>query len=311
MANELKATYSTGETLYVLIFDVAGQVYQAGVGFGAYAAASIDSYDIAMSEIATASGQYRGTFPVIAAGVYTVLLYLQSGGSPASTDIRIGEAATMYWDGTAEITQNMIDTVLDTAAADVAGLDGDAMVGTNGANTVVPDVAGTAATLHGITDGKIDVVDANVDQIETVVITNAAGVDIAADIIALKADTAAILIDTDTMEADLKAYLLSDVIGADSDTLETLSDQLDILGAGSGGTTETYTVTDSVTGLPIDGVHVWVSSDAAGVNIIWAGYTNAAGVVNFYHDLAAGTTIYLWRELAGYTFSNPDSEVTS
>lgn len=32
-------------------------------------------------------------------------------------------------------------------------------------NKVIPDVAGTAATLHGITDGKIDTVDSNVDSI--------------------------------------------------------------------------------------------------------------------------------------------------
>ena len=63
------------------------------------------------------------------------------------------------------------------------------MRGTDGANTTVPDAAGTAATLHGITDGKIDVIGTNVDQIETAVITNAAGVDIAADIIAMKIDT--------------------------------------------------------------------------------------------------------------------------
>jgi len=39
------------------------------------------------------------------------------------------------------------------------------MRGTDGANTAVPDVAGTAATLHGITDGKIDTVDTVVDSI--------------------------------------------------------------------------------------------------------------------------------------------------
>ena len=41
------------------------------------------------------------------------------------------------------------------------------MRGTDGANTTVPDVAGTAATLHGITDGKVDAVQATADAIET------------------------------------------------------------------------------------------------------------------------------------------------
>lgn len=43
----------------------------------------------------------------------------------------------------------------------------DDMVGTAGANTTVPDAAGIAATLHGVTDGKVDVVDANVDAIKS------------------------------------------------------------------------------------------------------------------------------------------------
>ena len=55
--------------------------------------------------------------------------------------------------------------VIDTIAVDVAGLDGDAMRGTDGANTTVPDVAGTAATLHGITDGKVDSIQSDTTQI--------------------------------------------------------------------------------------------------------------------------------------------------
>ena len=51
-------------------------------------------------------------------------------------------------------------------------------------------------------DAKIDILDTNVDQIETAVITNAAGADIAADIIAIKAETASILADTDELQTD-------------------------------------------------------------------------------------------------------------
>ncbi len=247
MANEIRVTYDTGATLYTLVFNAAGQVWRnnAPQQFLAYAPGAIGVYDIPLSEIATNSGQYRATWPDHAnmiGGVYSTVLFLQAGGAPAvADDTRLGETATMYWDGSAEITNNMMDTVLDTIAGDVVNVDG-----------IIPVAAGA-----------------------------------------------------------IEAYILSDVIGADSDTLETLSDQLDVLGAGSGGTMETYTVTDDVTGLPIDGVHVWVTSDIGGVNIIWAGYTNAAGMVNYYHDLAAGTAVYLWRELAGYRFVNPDTETTS
>lgn len=50
--------------------------------------------------------------------------------------------------------------------------------------------------------GTITTMSANVDQIETAVITNAAGVDIAADIIAMKAETALIVADTNELQTD-------------------------------------------------------------------------------------------------------------
>ena len=73
--------------------------------------------------------------------------------------------------------------------SDAGGLDMDA-TDTN-VSAILVD---TGTTLND----KIDVIDANVDQIETAVITNATGTDIAADIIAMKVDTAAILVDTGT-----------------------------------------------------------------------------------------------------------------
>ncbi|HDZ20955.1 hypothetical protein LCGC14_0878540 [marine sediment metagenome] len=52
------------------------------------------------------------------------------------------------------------------------------------------------------TEAKQDIIDANVDQIEAAVITNAAGTDVAADIIALKAETALIVADTNELQGD-------------------------------------------------------------------------------------------------------------
>ena len=59
-------------------------------------------------------------------------------------------------------------------------------------------------TAHGLlaTEAKQDIIDTNVDQIETAVITNAAGVDIAADIIAVKAETVLIVADTNELQVD-------------------------------------------------------------------------------------------------------------
>jgi hypothetical protein len=77
---------------------------------------------------------------------------------------------------------------------------------------------------------------------------------------------------------------------------------------GAGSLSFTYTVTDSVTGLPIADVTCTVSTDVAGLNMIASGITDQNGVVTFALD--AGT-IYVWRYKTGYTFTNPDTEVVS
>lgn len=51
-------------------------------------------------------------------------------------------------------------------------------------------------------DGKINTLDTNVDSLVTAVITNAAGVDISADVAAVKSDTAATLVDTNELQTD-------------------------------------------------------------------------------------------------------------
>lgn len=169
MANEIQATYDSGASLYVHTFNAAGQIWDDfSENWGTYIVANWSFYVVNLAEIATNSGQYRVTFNKdIDAGVYSIVLYLQLGGSPASTDTRIGETAIMEWDGSNEITRKMLDDILDIAAADVANIDGDAMRGTDGANTAVPDVAGTAAGLHGTTDGKVDAVKTVVDVVQT------------------------------------------------------------------------------------------------------------------------------------------------
>ena len=64
-------------------------------------------------------------------------------------------------------------------------------------------VANLDATISSrATEAKQDIIDTNIDQIETAVITNAAGVDIAADIIAVKAETVLIVADTNELQAD-------------------------------------------------------------------------------------------------------------
>lgn len=61
---------------------------------------------------------------------------------------------------------------------------------------------------------------------------------------------------------------------------------------------------------PIDGVQVWVSTDAVGTDIVARGYTNAFGLLASPFLLDAGT-YYLWKQHADYEFTNPESVVVS
>lgn len=76
----------------------------------------------------------------------------------------------------------------------------------------------------------------------------------------------------------------------------------------------TYTLTDSVTTLPLDGAEVWFTVDAVGNKIVWYGVTDAFGVARDAGGdlpLLRPGTYYVWRSLAGYSFSDPDTEVVS
>jgi hypothetical protein len=133
-------------------------------------------------------------------------------------------------------------------------------------------------------------------------------------------------ISTRTKPADTQARvalvdectLNSDMVGTDNaateakqDIIDTVVDAIklktDTLG-GAGAITWTYTLTDSVTGLPIAGAEVWISTDSAGANIIASGTTDDDGVVTFYLD--AGV-VYVWRKRSGYNFDNPDQETVA
>jgi len=113
--------------------------------------------------------------------------------------------------------------------------------------------------------------------------------------------------DKDSYKADLTTVAKT---GADGDTLETLSDQIDsTCTVGSGDVKFIYTLytdEDAETG-PISDVTVWATTDEAGANTVVSGTTNDNGSVTFYLDTL--TTYYFWRQKAGYTFTNPDTEI--
>jgi hypothetical protein len=78
--------------------------------------------------------------------------------------------------------------------------------------------------------------------------------------------------------------------------------------SGAGAISHSYTLTDADDGTPIDGAEVWVTTDAAGVDVVASGSTNSFGVVTFMLDAGA---YYFWRKCSGYNFNNPDLETVS
>ncbi len=68
----------------------------------------------------------------------------------------------------------------------------------------------------------------------------------------------------------------------------------------TGAITFTYTLTSDVDASPIPDARIWVTSDAR--------HTNASGHVTFCLDSG---TVYVWRQKAGWDFTNPDEEEVS
>ena len=151
-----------------------------------------------------------------------------------------------------------------TAAADMTTEVADNTVlsrilGNGDTSTFVPSTDGLHAAgvdLDAILLDTGTTLEADLDAIIAAVITNAAGVDIAADIIAVKADTAAILTDTGTtLEADLDAIIAAvitnaagvdiaaDIIAVKAETASILTDTAEIGAAGAGLTAVPWNAT--------------------------------------------------------------------
>jgi hypothetical protein len=150
MANELIINYPTGATLYALLFDATGQVWN-GSAFAAPASGSWTSYDIAMTEVATATGVYRASMPAAAAGTYTFVVRKQAGGSPDVADIAVGPGI-IKWTGTAEETA--ATAAVAVWASTTRRLTSTASTVTdtvNGTDITVSLTASYAATITGMT----------------------------------------------------------------------------------------------------------------------------------------------------------------
>lgn len=121
MSGELQINYPAGSTLYALLFNVNGLIWN-GTAFEVVVAANWANYDLALTEVTTTQC-YKGNMPAAVAGVYGYVIRKRAGGSPAVSDVAVG-AGVIQWDGTAEIALNDLLTEYVTASALVNVLDG-------------------------------------------------------------------------------------------------------------------------------------------------------------------------------------------
>lgn len=119
MANEIQATGGVSASTYYAWVWHQGQIYNTGTSaLEAFNSAHWANYAIAMSED-TPSGDFFGTMPALPAGLYSLEVHLQLGGSPAIGDISQG-SVPMIWNGTAEVNLSQ-----------ALGTDGEVLVSTD------------------------------------------------------------------------------------------------------------------------------------------------------------------------------------
>ena len=127
----------TGSTLYLRIFQVTDSKVWNGSAFETFVDANVADYDVALTELSTASQEYTVTFPSLSAGLYIVGVYLQGGGTPAITD-PVVDSRVCSWDGSKFLRMG-----------DIGSIDGDATAATNlkrSASTIVTGTVNTANT---------------------------------------------------------------------------------------------------------------------------------------------------------------------
>jgi len=269
MANELVIHYPTGATLYALLFDATGQVYN-GSAFAAPGSAAWTDYDIAMTEVATATGVYRASMPAAAAGVYGWVVRKQAGGSPAVGDIAVG-AGSIRWTGTAEeavpaaVNVTMQQGVA-VAAADVSGY-------INVLN-VLGNVDGTVGEVTNLSLTAQQAIRDAMKLAPSAGAPAAGSVDAHLDAVALEATAQAVLTAVNAIEPGGGSY------------------------AGDGTGYYTDTIDDGTN--PLDGVRVQLYTAQNRVGPAYEAYTNALGVFEMWPDPG---TYYRWLDYAGVSFA--------
>jgi hypothetical protein len=109
MANEIHVDYASGNTLYAVVRNGAGNVWHvAGQVFEAWGTGSrtADDYDIGLAD--KIGSRYVGDFDTnIPAGRYSVQAFLQAGANPADGDNLVA-GNEIVWSGIGRVTADKL-----------------------------------------------------------------------------------------------------------------------------------------------------------------------------------------------------------
>ena len=109
MANEIKVVFDDGHTLYAIVRDDTGQIWDVGDGafeaVGTWNDARVGECDIALT--AKDGELYLGDFPNAANGTYIVEIYSQAGANPDTDDDDFIGGEEFVWDGSTAVVISM------------------------------------------------------------------------------------------------------------------------------------------------------------------------------------------------------------
>jgi hypothetical protein len=109
MANEIHADNASGQTLYAVVRNTAGDIwYIAGQLFETWGTdgRDADDYDIGLND--KGGGRYVGDFDSeIPPGRYSIQIFLQAGAEPADGDTIIG-SDEIVWSGSGKVTADKL-----------------------------------------------------------------------------------------------------------------------------------------------------------------------------------------------------------
>ncbi len=99
MAGELQLQHVTGKTVYFLLRNSSALIYNtSSLSFEVYSAVNLANYKIAATEQG-GSGFYQGNMPSVSEDVFSYVAKEQPGGSPAESDLTVGDG-DLFWTGT-------------------------------------------------------------------------------------------------------------------------------------------------------------------------------------------------------------------